>query len=183
MEHKDKKKRKEYKHQWYLKNRDKILKEYKKWYQKNRERHLKIVKEYGDRKRREQGCRKYDGKFDKKEYTRKYQEKKRREKGCREYKGEWKRSPKDWRNKYYKIRKKYFVDMLGSKCKVCGYFKCLSALEFHHTNPKEKEGKQEWRGKKSRFEKKIKEGKIELLCANCHREFHNNILVFASCPT
>ena len=26
----------------------------------------------------------------------------------------------------------------GGKCKICGYDKCVGALEFHHTNPDKK---------------------------------------------
>jgi hypothetical protein len=58
--------------------------------------------------------------------------------------------------------------MLGGKCEICGYSKCLSALDFHHLNPNEKEKRWEWQLKG--FEQKIKDGKIQLLCANCHRE-------------
>lgn len=43
------------------KNKEKQRKYSREWYQRNRENHLKIVKEYRDRKRRERGCKKYDG--------------------------------------------------------------------------------------------------------------------------
>lgn len=66
------------------------------------------------------------------------------------------------------IMKKFFVDMLGGKCEICGYNKCLAALEFHHLNPEEKENQFEYRCKG--FIIKIKEGKIQLLCCRCHRE-------------
>ena len=33
------------------------------------------------------------------------------------------------------------IKLLGGKCSVCGYDKCIDALEFHHENPKEKEFK------------------------------------------
>ena len=36
-------------------------------------------------------------------------------------------------------RKLELVDMKGGACIRCGYNKNLSALEFHHTDPKEKE--------------------------------------------
>ena len=31
------------------------------------------------------------------------------------------------------------VEYKGDKCSLCGYYKCISALEFHHTNPNEKD--------------------------------------------
>ena len=33
------------------------------------------------------------------------------------------------------------VKLLGSKCSICGYNKCIDALEFHHKDPKIKEFK------------------------------------------
>ena len=33
------------------------------------------------------------------------------------------------------------VKLLGGKCSICGYSKCIDALEFHHKNPKEKDFK------------------------------------------
>lgn len=67
--------------------------------------------------------------------------------------------------------KRKWVRLLGGKCERCGYYKCLFTLEFHHINPEEKETEGEWRNKT--FQQKIEEGKIELLCANCHREEHS----------
>lgn len=90
-----------------------------------------------------------------------------------------KKASRKWREKhphylrdYYRKRKRKFVNMLGGKCEICGYSKCLSALEFHHIDSNEKEGRKEWQKKK--FEQKIRDGKIMLLCSNCHRENHND---------
>lgn len=65
------------------------------------------------------------------------------------------------------------VEYLGGKCKICGYNKCLKALDFHHINPKEKEfnisyfiNAKSWETIKEELDKCI------LLCANCHRELH-----------
>ena len=33
------------------------------------------------------------------------------------------------------------IKLLGGKCSICGYHKCIDALEFHHENPNEKEFK------------------------------------------
>ena len=30
------------------------------------------------------------------------------------------------------------IKLLGGKCSICGYDRCIDALEFHHENPKEK---------------------------------------------
>lgn len=66
------------------------------------------------------------------------------------------------------------VDYKGGKCVCCGYSGCLSALDFHHRNPEDKEGygggalKSHWS-----FEKNKPEiDKCELVCVRCHREIH-----------
>lgn len=60
----------------------------------------------------------------------------------------------------------------GGACQKCGYDRCLSALEFHHRDPEQKEfawakmRMKSWERIKSEIEK------CDLLCANCHRETH-----------
>jgi len=74
-----------------------------------------------------------------------------------------------------KANKQKAINLLGGKCKLCGYNKCNDALEFHHINPKEKEFmlSKVWNSKT--WEKLLPEiKKCVLLCANCHREVHNN---------
>lgn len=68
----------------------------------------------------------------------------------------------------YKLKQE-FVEMLGGKCQNCGYNKCMAALDFHHIKPEDKEYDSEFHSKK-KFLKKIQEGKIKLLCSNCHKE-------------
>ena len=60
----------------------------------------------------------------------------------------------------------------GGKCVRCGYNKSLAALQFHHTDPTQKEfSLGHKRGIK--WEEQIKElDKCELVCANCHAEIH-----------
>ena len=36
-------------------------------------------------------------------------------------------------------RKKWAVEAFGGKCGICGYNKCIEALEFHHLDPSQKE--------------------------------------------
>lgn len=64
----------------------------------------------------------------------------------------------------------------GGECEHCGYSKYIGALEFHHIDPKEKDIN--WKNFKlrkfnSNFKKEL--DKCKLLCANCHREEHNNL--------
>jgi 5-methylcytosine-specific restriction endonuclease McrA len=72
-------------------------------------------------------------------------------------------------------RKAYLVSLLGGKCVRCGYSKSLWALQFHHINPEDKESKNL---SKLSFEKQIEEvKKCILLCANCHIELHEELLL------
>lgn len=74
--------------------------------------------------------------------------------------------------KFRKQNKKKAVEYKGGKCERCGYNKCISALDFHHLNPKKKNFAPSenigvaWDKLKSEIDKCI------LICANCHRETH-----------
>ena len=72
-----------------------------------------------------------------------------------------------------KIKTEKFFDFKRTlKCEICGYNKCIGALDFHHTNPEEKE-----RGignLKIGTTKKLDAelSKCTVLCKNCHYELH-----------
>ncbi len=69
-------------------------------------------------------------------------------------------------------KKEKFVLLKGGKCEKCGYSKCLSALEFHHVNPKEKDPRFiHWKNFSDIKIQKELDGCI-LVCSNCHREIH-----------
>ena len=67
------------------------------------------------------------------------------------------------------------IEYKGGECVKCGYKKCNSALEFHHTNPNKKDfGPSNnmniaWEKLKKELDKCI------LVCANCHREIHEEL--------
>lgn len=76
------------------------------------------------------------------------------------------------------LRRKYKAELValkGGKCEKCGYDRYMGALEFHHLDPSKKDfsiGDY----KNSHLEKMKKEvEKCILVCANCHREIHNQI--------
>jgi hypothetical protein len=75
------------------------------------------------------------------------------------------------------IKKKALI-YKGGCCEVCGYSKCESALEFHHLNPNEKDFNISSIRQLSNFTEKIKNelDKCILVCSNCHREIHSNII-------
>ena len=67
------------------------------------------------------------------------------------------------------------VYLLGSKCSICSYDKCIDALEFHHEDPKEKEFKLSLGNTISWDDYKREAMKCILVCSNCHKEIHNEI--------
>lgn len=75
-------------------------------------------------------------------------------------------------------RRRQIRDLMGGKCKYCGYSKYQVALSLHHTDPKKKDpnarGMRSWG-----WERVLEEIKhCELVCSNCHIAIHAKVL----CP-
>lgn len=66
--------------------------------------------------------------------------------------------------------------VLGNKCQICGYDKCISALDFHHINPEEKSVEFNKNANRSWATTREEIKKCILLCANCHREVHAGLI-------
>lgn len=61
----------------------------------------------------------------------------------------------------------------GGKCMLCGYSKSLAALDFHHTDPAQKDA-DFTQMKNWLWDRIVVEiDKCILVCANCHREIHD----------
>jgi hypothetical protein len=72
--------------------------------------------------------------------------------------------------------KRELVRRLGGRCVNCGYDKYIGALEFHHHDQNGKEFAISNKGSTRSLEKAWEEAKkCKLLCANCHREEHENL--------
>jgi DNA-binding CsgD family transcriptional regulator len=75
---------------------------------------------------------------------------------------------KNYRQKIKQIA----VEYKGGKCVICGYDRCVRALEFHHEDPNEKEFHissykvLSWDKLQNELDKCI------LVCSNCHKEIH-----------
>lgn len=71
--------------------------------------------------------------------------------------------------------KRRAVEYKGGCCQVCGYSKFLGALEFHHTDPAQKDwtvakNHRAWESLKPELDK------CTLLCSNCHKEEHGRLV-------
>ena len=70
--------------------------------------------------------------------------------------------------------KEMAIEHKGGRCCICGYNKCNSALDFHHTGDK-KFGLSVCGLTRSWEKTKAELNKCILVCANCHREIHEGI--------
>jgi DNA-binding CsgD family transcriptional regulator len=68
------------------------------------------------------------------------------------------------------------VEYKGGSCIICSYNKCIKALDFHHLDQSEKEFRISQNCNKAWDKVKIKLDKCILVCSNCHREIHDNLI-------
>ena len=67
--------------------------------------------------------------------------------------------------------KEVLVAEAGGECALCGYSRCLAALEFHHLDRASKRFSVAARGlTRSLAEAREEAEKCVLLCSNCHAE-------------
>jgi hypothetical protein len=65
--------------------------------------------------------------------------------------------------------KRRLVMEAGGRCQLCGYDRCMAALEFHHLDPARKEFALSVRGiTRSLADLRREAAKCAVLCANCH---------------
>jgi hypothetical protein len=78
----------------------------------------------------------------------------------------------DWRRRV----KRRLVEEAGGVCAVCGYDKCVAALEFHHLDPRTKRFALSRQGVTRSFAEAQEEArKCLLLCSNCHAEVESGV--------
>ena len=67
--------------------------------------------------------------------------------------------------------KRVLVEEAGGSCRLCGYDRCVAALQFHHVRPAEKRFALSPRGVSRSIDRARAEArKCVLLCSNCHAE-------------
>lgn len=69
------------------------------------------------------------------------------------------------------------IELKGGRCQICGYNRCIWALDFHHLDEKSKSFDLSTRGLTRSWARiKNEVGKCILVCANCHRELHAGLI-------
>jgi hypothetical protein len=72
--------------------------------------------------------------------------------------------------------KAILVREAGGACALCGYDRCLAALQFHHLDPTRKSFSLAAQGvTRSLARARAEASKCVLLCANCHAEVETGI--------
>ena len=98
---------------------------------------------------------------------------------CYECSGESTRSNYDTRKHQKTVLRRSMklqaIKLLGGKCSICGYDRCVDALEFHHEDPTIKEFKLGSGNTMPWKEYKQEALKCILVCSNCHKEIHSKI--------
>lgn len=75
-------------------------------------------------------------------------------------------------NKSTRMYKNEVVEYMGGKCSICGYNKCIHALDIHHISPDKKDPN--FKKMRTILTEELKEELRDciLICSNCHRELH-----------
>jgi hypothetical protein len=76
------------------------------------------------------------------------------------------------RRKQALVLREYIKSVKLCGCQLCGYSKCISAIEFHHVGRKEFELSSI--GSRSLKQVQLEISKCVVICANCHREIHED---------
>lgn len=71
--------------------------------------------------------------------------------------------------------KRKALDYSGERCMKCKYDRCMTALDFHHLDPRIKKFRISAGKTISWANLKIEVDKTILLCSNCHDEFHDGL--------
>lgn len=80
----------------------------------------------------------------------------------------------EYKFRFKRRKKEEAIKAFGGKCQLCGYNKCMGAMDFHHIMGEKKVDPSfaiiqwKWDRVKEELDKCI------LLCSNCHREIHYN---------
>src|SRR5262249_11468058 len=76
--------------------------------------------------------------------------------------------------------KRLLVEAFGGGCQLCGYRRCLRALEFHHLDGTTKEFTiSQWRTTTSWTKITREASRCVLVCSNCHAEIEEGLVTIS----
>ena len=82
---------------------------------------------------------------------------------------------------YRRSVKRRLVEEAGGSCRLCGYDRCVAALEFHHIDPSTKRFSLSLKGVARAFDTVREEAaKCVLLCSNCHAEVEAGVAMLSA---
>jgi transposase-like protein len=82
---------------------------------------------------------------------------------------------------YRRSVKRRLVEEAGGACRLCGYDRCIAALEFHHVDPATKRFSLSLKGVARAFATVREEAaKCVLLCSNCHAEVEAGVAMLSA---
>lgn len=76
-----------------------------------------------------------------------------------------------------KKKREEVVKLLGNKCQICNFKECPEILEFHEIDGSNEGRSRNWWLSSTKLRKKIEEGKVLLVCPNCHRKIDKGLVV------
>lgn len=80
--------------------------------------------------------------------------------------------------------KRILVEEAGGACQICGYDRCLAALEFHHVDPATKAFGLADAGRTHALSRlRAERAKCVLICSNCHAEVEAGLTRLADALT
>lgn len=80
--------------------------------------------------------------------------------------------------RYRQNVKQTLVREAGGRCVICGYSRCVAALQFHHVDPATKRFSLSLKGVARALEVvRAEAAKCVLLCANCHAEVESGVSI------
>ena len=78
------------------------------------------------------------------------------------------------------LRAREYVNSVKARgCQLCGYAKCMTAIEFHHVGT-DKTFELSNAGSRSVSQLEREISKCVVVCANCHREIHSADIGFVN---
>jgi len=88
------------------------------------------------------------------------------------------------RNREVKERKQHILDLIGGKCRICGYSEHLCSIDFHETEKLFKPSPAAFLKSKVKFQRLLDGIHVLIpLCKNCHAAYHRGLVDIPEQPS